>query len=70
MRAATINAARRIGAHPLIGVERPDVAREPHRFLVLTGFPYIIVYDAVRVPPLIVRVVHGARDLPTVLSGL
>jgi toxin ParE1/3/4 len=36
----------------------------------LTGFPYVIVYTAARNPPLIVRILHGARDLPEILRGL
>jgi len=36
----------------------------------LTGFPYVIVYDAGRRPPAIVRILHGARDLPEILRGL
>jgi toxin ParE1/3/4 len=37
---------------------------------VLTGFPYLVVYYAERTPPVIARIVHGARDLPTELQGL
>jgi plasmid stabilization system protein ParE len=39
-------------------------------FLVLRGFPYILVYRANAVPPRILRVLHGARDLPEVLQDL
>ena len=49
---------------------RPPGTREPYRFLTLTGFPYVIVYNAERRPRLIVRIVHGARDLPSVLREL
>ena len=69
LRHAVVDAAQRIGAHPLIGVLRPEWADEPVRFLALTGLPYLIVYDASRDPPLILRVLHGARDMPTVLGG-
>ena len=70
MRDAVEHAAERIGEHPAIGVLRPELADEPHRFLTLAGFPYLIVYNAVRRPPLIVRILHGARDLPEVLKDL
>jgi len=40
------------------------------RFLAVHGFPYLLVYNADRRPPLIVRVLHGARDLPSLLRGL
>ena len=64
---ALVRAARRIGKHPAIGVERPDIANPPIHFLPLTGFPYVLVYDADRRPPLILRVLHAARDLPELL---
>jgi toxin ParE1/3/4 len=70
LRAAILKAAQRIGDHPHAGVARPSLADEPFRFMTLTGYPYLIVYDSSRSPPLIVRVLHGARDLPDVLRDL
>lgn len=70
LRNAILNAAQRIATHPLIGTLRLDLADEPVRFLPLTGYPYIVVYDAACKPPLILRVLHGARDLPELLRGL
>lgn len=70
LRVAVVEAARRIGDHPRVGVVRPELAGEPVRFLMLTGYPYVIVYDADNSPPLILRILHGARDLPDVLRGL
>lgn len=67
LRHAVVGAAERIGTHPQIGTLRLELADEPIRFLVLTGYPYVIVYDADQTPPLILRVLHGARDLPSVL---
>jgi len=67
LRDAVAGAAARIGGHRLIGTLRPELADEPYRFLTLSGFPYVIVHDAERRPPLIVRILHGARDLPEVL---
>jgi toxin ParE1/3/4 len=67
---AVIKAARRIGEHAQVGVTRSDLVSDDFRFLVLTGFPYIIVYDAERRPPVIARILHAARDLPEVLRGL
>jgi toxin ParE1/3/4 len=67
LRHAVVDAAQRIGAHPGIGAMRLALADEPIRFLPLTGYPYVIVYDAAEVPPLILRVLHGARDLPELL---
>jgi toxin ParE1/3/4 len=70
LRDAVAVAAGRIGEHPDIGVSRPTLARAPYRFLPLTGFPYVLVYNAARRPPLIARVLHGARDLPEALENL
>lgn len=63
-------AARRLGEHPESDAVRPALADPPIRFLVLTGFPYAIVYDAALTPPLILRVLHAARDLPELLHDL
>ena len=69
-RDAVALAADRIGAHPSIGVLRSDLADEPYRFVVLTGFPYLIVSNAARRPPLILRILHGSRDLPELFRDL
>src|SRR4051794_31437457 len=68
LRDAVVQAAGRIGAHPESGAVREDLAAEPVRFLVLTGYPYVMVYDAGWRPPLVLRVLHGARDLPAILK--
>jgi toxin ParE1/3/4 len=54
----------------MAGTRRPELATDPYRFAVVRGFPYIAVYDASARPPNIVRIVHGARDLPEVLRDL
>jgi len=63
-------AARRLGEHPNIGTVKAELADPPVRFLVVSGFPYLIVYDSELVPPLVLRVLHGARDLPDVLRDM
>jgi len=68
LRDAVAQAAHRIATHPDIGSLRPDLADEPYRFVILTGFPYVIVYNAERKPLLIVRILHTARDIPEVLK--
>jgi len=70
LRDAVAAAAERIGAHPQIGSLRPALASATYRFVTLTAFPYVIVYNSERVPPLILRILHGARDLPELLRGL
>jgi toxin ParE1/3/4 len=68
---AVLRAAERIGQYPRIGVHRPDLTSSArYRFVVLTGYPYLIVYAADRDPPVIARVLHGARDLPRLLRTL
>src|SRR5580658_11155156 len=69
-RQAVGRVAALIGEHPRIGRVRPDLADAAYRFLGLTGFPYLVVYNAERRPPLIMRVLHGARDLPELLRDL
>jgi toxin ParE1/3/4 len=69
LREGVVRAAERIGEHVHIGALRPELAGEPYRFVTLTGFLYVIVYNAARRPPLIVRILHGARDLPEILRG-
>ena len=70
LRDAVAKAATHIGTYHHFGVPRPELADEPYRFAMLTGFPYVILYNADRRPPLIVRVLHGARDLPEILREL
>ena len=70
LRDAAARAAVNIGTHIRFGVSRPDLADEPYRFVMLTGFPYVIVYNSDRRPPLIVRILHGARDLPQLMADL
>jgi len=70
LRNAIAKAGRHIAEHPRIAPARLELADESIRFLTLTGYPYLLVYDAGRVPPLILRVLHGARDIPAVLRGI
>ncbi|MGB0684103.1 MAG: type II toxin-antitoxin system RelE/ParE family toxin [Magnetovibrionaceae bacterium] len=70
LRIAIVSATRQLVEYPLSGTERPDVASSPTRFLTLTGFPYVLVYEAINDPPVILRVLHGSRDLPEILKLL
>jgi toxin ParE1/3/4 len=67
-RTAVASLARLIGEHAEVGPERHDIVRPPYRVFVVRGFSYVIIYDPTRRPPVIVRVVHEARDLPDLLS--
>ena len=68
LRTALDKVATTIGEHPRIGTLRSHLASPPIRFLPIRGFPYVVVYTPDRDPPLILRVLHGARDLPEVLQ--
>ena len=70
LRDAVLAAAAGIGKHSRIGALRAELAPQFIRFLVVSGFPHVIVYDTVREPPLILRVLHGARELPELLRDL
>jgi len=70
LRDSVAAAARRIGEYPESGFARPALADPPVRFLLLRGFPQVIVYDAAGRPPLILRVLHASRDLPEILEDL
>ena len=49
---------------------RPDLAPEPWRFAPVAGFPYFLVCQSERYPPLVVRVIHQRRDLEAELRDL
>lgn len=69
LRDAVLGAAERIGRHPESGVVREDLAPLPVRFVALPRFRYVIVYEArPQERPVILRIVHGAMDLPEVLG--
>jgi toxin ParE1/3/4 len=70
LRDAVVAAAVRIGKHPWIGALRTELAPQSIQFLVVSGFSHVIVYDTGREPPLILRVLHGARELPELLRDL
>lgn len=70
LRSALADAARKIGRHPALGRREPTLADDRYRFWSLGGFPYLLVYRPSTAPPSIVRVVHMARDLPTLLADL
>jgi toxin ParE1/3/4 len=70
LRETVAAATDRIGKHPDIGVIRSELVDAPYRFLFLTGFPYVVVYNSTSLPPLILRILHGARDLPELLKDL
>lgn len=70
LRNAVERAAMTIGEHRHIGRMRLELIGPPYRSMPLIGFPYVIIYNAERIPPRIMRILHGARDLPEILHDL
>ncbi|MYE84760.1 MAG: type II toxin-antitoxin system RelE/ParE family toxin [Gammaproteobacteria bacterium] len=69
-RAAFDRLATTVAEHPRIGMLKPHIASPPIRFLAIRGFPYVVVYTPDPNPPVIIRVLHGARHLPEILRDL
>ena len=67
LRRAVAALARHLGQYPFAGTRRPELADDPLRFAVVQGFPYLLAYDSSLRPTRIMRILHGARDLPEVL---
>jgi toxin ParE1/3/4 len=67
---AVARTAEHIGEHVHMGRLRTDLAPEAYRFVSLTGFSYIVVYNAELRPPLIVRILYTSRDFPEILRVL
>jgi toxin ParE1/3/4 len=68
--AATLRAAGLVSGRPALAHVRADLAPAHFRFWSLRGYPYLLVFDVEHVPPVVVRVVHQARDLPVLLTDL
>ncbi|WP_415199826.1 type II toxin-antitoxin system RelE/ParE family toxin [Silvibacterium sp.] len=62
--AAIYDACEFVAANPMAGGVRTELTGLPLRFWGIPGFPsYLLVYSPHRKPLLILRVLHGARDL-------
>lgn len=67
--AAIFRACDLLADSPLAGRVRSDLTSLPVRFWVVHPYPnYLIVYDPEKKPLRIIRILHGARDLPAVLT--
>ena len=67
--AAVYRACDLLADSPLAGRMRKDVTSLPLRSWVVHPYSnYLIVYDPEKRPPQIIRMLHGARDLPSVLT--
>lgn len=65
IRLQMFDACRRIAENPRIGHRRDDLTDKPVLFWPVGS--YLIIYNPARKPVEIVRVVHGARDVPSLL---
>lgn len=59
-------AARKLATHPQMGHRRPALAPAEVRFWPVGA--YVVVYRAAEKPLQILRVLHGARDLDSILA--
>src|SRR5258708_1065734 len=65
---AVLRACDLLASSPLAGRVRKDLTPLPLRFWVVQPYSmYLIVYDPEKTPLQIIRVLHGGRDLPSVL---
>lgn len=64
LRDAVAEALEQPGRFPESGAARSELAAAPIRFWFLGRYPCLLVYDADARPPLVLRVVRAARDLP------
>ena len=65
VRLELFEACQRLAENPGIGHVREDLTDQPVRFWPVGS--YLIVYSSERKPLSISRVIHGARNIPTLL---
>jgi toxin ParE1/3/4 len=65
-----VRAAALLAGQPMLDRRRLDLLPEPYRFWSLRGFPYLLVYNSSANPPRILRTLHTARDLQTLLGEM
>ncbi len=65
---AVFRACSLLADSPLIGRVRKDLTPLPVRFWGVSPYSkYLIVYDPEKKPLRVIRIIHGARDMPSVL---
>lgn len=65
---AATAAAERVVAKPSLARAMPALAPPRYCFWSLRGFPYLLVVDTEREPPVVARFLHQSRDLPAALG--
>lgn len=68
LEADILGSCERLAKRPDIGHFRRDLTDKPVRFF-RVRMSYLIVYNPAAEPLQIVRILHGARNLPTLLEG-
>jgi plasmid stabilization system protein ParE len=67
--ASVFHACELLAGSPLAGQVRRDLTPLPVRFWVVHPYSnYLIVYDPESKPIRIIRILHGARNVPSVLA--
>jgi len=66
VRLGLLAACRRLAQHPGLGHRREDLTDKPVLFWPV--YSYLIIYNPTTKPLEIVRILHGAQDLPRLLS--
>ncbi len=65
---AVLRACDFLASSPLAGRVREDLTSLPLRLWVVQPYPmYLVVYDPGKNPLQIIRILHGARNLPSLL---
>jgi antitoxin ParD1/3/4 len=67
LQAELLAACQRIADRPDLGHWRRDLTDKPVRFFTVRG-TFLIVYDPSREPLVVIRVLHGARDVSSQLE--
>ncbi len=67
VRLSLLDACKLLAANPTIGHSREDLTDQAVLFWPVGS--YLIIYDPRTKPVAIVRVVHGARDVPSLFSS-
>jgi plasmid stabilization system protein ParE len=68
--AAILEACASLARHPLLGSKRAEITDLPVRFWAVTRFPnYILVYRPEAKPLQVVAILHGKREMESLLDA-
>ena len=67
---AILSSCEKLTQRPLLGSKRAEITRLPVRFWTVTRYPnFVVVYRPETTPLQVITVLHGKRDIKTLLSG-